>query len=67
METDGCAVDGVSVATGCSFGRRTMHILDFGKTAATFVDRETLKAVRIYPNPEARRLARLYAPDAPDD
>jgi formylmethanofuran dehydrogenase subunit E len=67
METDGCAVDGVAVATGCSVGRRTMHILDFGKIAATFVDRETLKAFRICPNPEARRLAKHYAPDASDD
>jgi formylmethanofuran dehydrogenase subunit E len=67
METDGCAVDGVTVATGCSVGRRTMHLLDFGKVAATFVDKDTLEAVRIHPNPEARRLARHYAPDAPDD
>jgi formylmethanofuran dehydrogenase subunit E len=67
METDGCAVDGVTVATGSSVGRRTMHILDFGKIAATFVDRDTLKAVRIHPNPEARQRTRQYAPDAPDD
>jgi formylmethanofuran dehydrogenase subunit E len=67
METDRCAVDGVSVATGRSVGRRTAHILDFGKIAATFIDLETLKAVRIYPNLQARRLARLCAPDAPDD
>ena len=49
MEIDGCAVDGVTVATGCSVGRRTMHILDFGKVAATFVDKDTLKAIRIRP------------------
>jgi len=67
METDGCAVDGVTVATGCSVGRRTMHILDFGKVAATFADKDTHNAVRIHPNPEARCLARNYAPDAPDD
>ncbi len=67
MEMDGCAADGVTVATGCSIGRRTMHILDFGKVAATFVDKDTLKAIRIRPNSEARRLARLYAADALDD
>jgi formylmethanofuran dehydrogenase subunit E len=67
METDGCAVDGVTVVTGCSVGRRTMHILDFGKIAATFVDRDSLKAVRIHPNSEARQRARQYAPNAPDD
>jgi formylmethanofuran dehydrogenase subunit E len=37
-ETDGCAADGLAVATGCWVGRRTMRILDFGKVAATFVD-----------------------------
>jgi formylmethanofuran dehydrogenase subunit E len=67
METDGCAVDGVTAATACSVGRRTMHVLDFGKIAATFVDRDTLKAIRIHPNPQARQWARRYAPDAPDD
>jgi len=67
MEMDGCAVDGVTVATGCSVGRRTMHILDFGKVAATFVDKDTLNAIRVHPASEARQLARLYAPGAPDD
>jgi formylmethanofuran dehydrogenase subunit E len=67
MEIDGCAVDGVTVATGCSVGRRTMHIFDFGKVAATFVDKDTYKAVRIHPTSDARRQARQYAPDAPDD
>jgi len=67
IETDGCALDGVAAATGCSAGRRTMHIYDFGKVAATFVDRQTHAAVRISPNPDARFLAELYAPEEPDN
>ncbi len=64
VETDGCATDGIAVATGCAVGRRTMRIEDFGKVAATFVDTATERAVRIVPRLEARALAREYAPEA---
>jgi len=64
VETDGCATDGIAVATGCWVGRRTMRIEDFGKVAATFVDTATERAVRIVPRIEARALARQYAPEA---
>lgn len=30
-ETDGCFVDGISAATGCYVGRRTLRIEDYGK------------------------------------
>ncbi len=64
VETDGCFSDGVSVATGCWMGRRTMRLVDEGKVAATFVDTQTSRALRIWPNPAARELARSYAPEA---
>jgi len=51
-ETDGCAVDGISAATNCWVGRRTLRVEDFGKVAATFVDTQTDRAVRI-PLPRA--------------
>jgi len=63
-ETDGCFVDGVSAATGCYVGRRTLRIEDYGKTAATFVDTLTEQAIRIAPRTEARELAWNYAPFA---
>ncbi len=64
VETDGCAADGVSVATGCRVGRRTLRVIDFGKVAATFVDTQTGCAVRIVPAPDCRIRAWGYAPDA---
>lgn len=64
VETDGCFADGVSVATGCSLGHRTMRLMDFGKVAATFVDTKTERAVRIFPHAESRSNARLCLPDA---
>lgn len=64
VETDGCVIDGLAVATGCRIGRRTMRVLDFGKVAATLVDTQTGRAVRVVPHPDARRRAKAYAPDA---
>ncbi|WP_322511376.1 FmdE family protein [Chloroflexus sp.] len=64
VETDGCFADGVSVATGCWLGRRTMRLVDEGKVAATFVDSQTGQAVRITPRPDSREQARRFAPDA---
>ncbi len=63
-ETDGCAIDGISVATGCWVGRRTLRVEDYGKVAATFVDTATRRAIRIAPRPDARQRARHYAPEA---
>lgn len=64
VETDGCFVDGVSTATNCWVGRRTLRVEDYGKVAATFVDTQTERAVRLAPHPEARQTAATYAPEA---
>ena len=66
VETDGCLIDGITAATGCAPGHRTMRILDYGKTAATFVDCVTERAMRIRPSAESRTRARDYAPEATD-
>ncbi len=66
VETDGCLVDGISAATDCSCGHRTMRIMDYGKTAVTFVDTLSNRALRIIPSPQSRRRACEYAPEAPD-
>lgn len=64
VETDGCGADGVAVATNCAVGRRTLHVLDFGKMAATLVDTVTGRAVRVAPAANARHLAWEVAPQA---
>jgi len=64
VETDGCFADGLMVATGCSLGHRTMRLIDFGKVAATLVDTQTGKAVRLTPSPDARARAAALAPEA---
>ena len=60
-ETDGCFVDGVSAATGCYGGRRTLRIEDYGKTAATFIDTFTEQAIRVAPQVSAREQAWKFA------
>ncbi len=64
VETDGCFIDGLAVAAGCHIGRRSMVVYDFGKVAATFVDTQTGRAVRIVPSAQSRQLAKTYAPNA---
>lgn len=57
VESDGCGMGGIATATGCFARRRTLRVLDFGKLAATFVDRENGRAIRIYPHPQSRQRA----------
>ena len=60
VETDGCFADGISVATGCWMGRRTMRMEDYGKIAATFVDTHLGYAFRIAPGQDIRIIAGEY-------
>ena len=46
-ETDRCAVDGIQAVTGCRPGKRTLRTLDYGKLAATFLDEQTGRAIRV--------------------
>lgn len=61
VETDGCAVDGISVVTNCTVGHRTLRVEDYGKVAATFVDTKTQRAIRIAPRSGVRQRAYEYA------
>ncbi|MEW6406511.1 MAG: FmdE family protein [Chloroflexota bacterium] len=64
-ETDGCFVDGLSAATDCTVGHRTLRVEDYGKVAATFVDAKTGQAVRVAPVIDIRERACAYAPNEP--
>lgn len=64
-ETDGCFADGLSAATGCTVGHRTLRVEDYGKTAAVFVDTTTQQTLRIAPALDVRERAYGYAPDEP--
>jgi formylmethanofuran dehydrogenase subunit E len=64
-ETDGCFLDGLSAATGCTPGHRTLRIQDYGKTAAVFVDTEQGQAFRVAPLLDIRARAQAHRPQEP--
>lgn len=64
VEHDGCFSDGVAAAANCWLGRRTMRVEDEGKIAATFVDTETERALRVRPRLDVRERVAAAAPDA---
>ncbi len=49
----GCWVDGIMLATGCTYGKGNMHKLFWGKWAVTLVDPRASRAVRVSVRPEA--------------
>lgn len=66
VETDRCGTDAVQTVTGCSLGKRTLKFVDYGKLAATFIDTETGRAVRVAALEDAREAAKRFAPEEPD-
>jgi len=62
-ETDGCFADGLSAATNCSVGHRTLRVEDYGKAAAVFVDVKTGRTVRVAPALDIRQRACAYESD----
>ncbi len=47
VECNRCLADAIMITTGCTVGKRTYYFVDMGKAAATFVNLETQKAVRV--------------------
>jgi formylmethanofuran dehydrogenase subunit E len=66
VEIDRCAADAIAYVTGVKLGRRSLKFVDNGIMAATFVNLETGKAVRILSTEESRDLAAEYAPNTRD-
>ncbi len=66
VEIDRCATDAIQSVTGCSLGKRSLKFLDFGKMAATYVNLEKNRAVRIVAKEESKDKAKNYFPDIED-
>ena len=47
VECDRCLTDAIGTVTGCKLGKRNLKWLDYGKSAATFLNLRTGEAVRI--------------------
>ena len=63
IEIDRCATDAIGLVTGCRLGRRALKFRDWGKMAATFLNLETGRAIRIVALENSRELARERYPD----
>src|SRR5580658_5279852 len=63
VEIDRCATDAVAVVTGCRLGKRALKFRDWGKVAATFVDVNNGKAIRIAAKESSKALARQMHPE----
>jgi formylmethanofuran dehydrogenase subunit E len=63
VEIDRCATDAVAVVTGCRLGKRALKFRDWGKMAATFVDLESGRAVRVAALESSKQKARELHPE----
>lgn len=63
VEIDRCATDAVAVVTGCRLGKRALKFRDWGKMAATFVDVNDGRAIRVSAKESSKALARQIHPE----
>ncbi|HXZ82022.1 MAG TPA: FmdE family protein [Terriglobales bacterium] len=66
VEIDRCATDAVAVVTGCRLGKRALKFRDWGKVAATFVDVNSGRGVRIAAKESSKVLAKSMHPEVAD-
>lgn len=57
VEIDRCMTDAISAVTGVRLGKRSLKYVDYGKVAATFLNTQTKRAVRIVALESSRELA----------
>ena len=63
VEIDRCMTDAICAVTGVSLGRRSLKFLDYGKVAASFLNQQTRKSVRIVALDSSRERANLLYPE----
>src|SRR5271165_3188411 len=63
IEIDRCATDAIGMVTGCRLGKRALKFRDWGKMAATFVDLQSGRGIRIVALEDSRELARQLYPN----
>lgn len=63
VEIDRCATDAIGVVTGCRLGKRALKFRDWGKMAATFVDVQSGRAVRVAATESSKALAKSLHPE----
>jgi formylmethanofuran dehydrogenase subunit E len=67
VEIDRCVTDAVALVANCRLGKRALKFRDWGKVAATFVDLQTGRAVRIAAKESSKQAAREMFPELAKD
>ena len=66
VEIDRCATDAIGVVTGCRLGKRALKFRDWGKMAATFIDLDNDRAIRVTAKESSKALAKQMFPQISD-
>ena len=67
VEIDRCMTDAIALVANCRLGKRALKFRDWGKVAATFVDLQTGRAIRIAARESSKQIARDMFPDMTKD
>jgi formylmethanofuran dehydrogenase subunit E len=67
VEIDRCMTDAIGLVANCRLGKRALKFRDWGKVAATFVDLQTGRAIRIAARESSKEIARNMFPDMTKD
>jgi formylmethanofuran dehydrogenase subunit E len=67
VEIDRCMTDAIGLVANCRLGKRALKFRDWGKVAATFVDLQTARAIRIAAKESSKEIARNMFPDMTKD
>lgn len=67
VEIDRCLTDAVALVANCRLGKRALKVRDWGKVAATFIDLQTGRAIRIAAKESSKQAAKEMFPEMPKD
>ncbi len=67
VEIDRCMTDAIALVANCRLGKRALKFRDWGKVAATFVDLQTGRAIRIAARESSKEIARDMFPEMTKD
>jgi len=63
VEIDRCVTDAVALVAHCRLGKRSLKFFDWGKVAATFVDLQTGRAIRVSAKESSKQRAKQMFPE----
>jgi formylmethanofuran dehydrogenase subunit E len=67
VEIDRCVTDAVALVAECRLGKRSLKFFDWGKVAATFVDLQTGRAIRVSAKESSKQRAKEMFPEMDKD